>query len=258
MRGLMWLALGGWFLSVPGAVLAQDAAPPAPRQIRDGGTRELLVSIYVPPVEKQPFTATLATQWTRSLANGGTFTLVNTRAIKRDSTGRVYQERWLLVPRNRSTASQMQYIQISDPVRHTYLNCTVAIKECDLYQFPNAVVKSYQPALGASGPLPDGSGFRTHEELGKTSLVGVDTIGYRESTTINAGAAGNDQPMVTTREFWLAPQLGIDLLSKLDSPNAGKQTFTVTELSTSEPEASFFEVPEGYKLVDVRKSEDAQ
>ena len=77
----------------------------------------------------------------------------------------------------------------------------------------------------------------------QSSLVGFDTVGYRETTTLNPGVFGNDQPMVTTREFWYSPQLGINLISKVDSPQAGKQTFTVTVISAAEPDPQLFTIP---------------
>ena len=101
--------------------------------------------------------------------------------------------------------------------------------------------------------MPDGTGFHTHEELGNSSLDGFDTVGYRESTTLNPGTYGNDQPMITTREFWYSPQLSINLTSKVDSPQAGKQIFTVTEISAAEPDPQLFALPAGFEVVDQRK-----
>ena len=63
---------------------------------------------------------------------------------------------------------------------------------------------------------------------------------------------GNDKPMVSMREFWYSTQLGFNLISIVDDPQSGKQVFTVKELSTSEPDLSYFELPEGYKVVDHR------
>jgi hypothetical protein len=57
--------------------------------------------------------------------------------------------------------------------------------------------------------------------------------------------------MTTTREFWYAPKLGLNLISSLDSPQAGRQIFTVTEVSTDEPDAQFFAIPEGYTVPNV-------
>jgi hypothetical protein len=100
-----------------------------------------------------------------------------------------------------------------------------------------------------SGALPNNIGFRQLENLGLGESNGIETTGYREMTTINAGTLGNDQPMVSTREFWYSSQLGINLISKVDDPQTGKQVFNVKDLTTSEPEPSFFALPEGFKVV---------
>lgn len=57
-------------------------------------------SIVIPPKRKAPFCFTLETEWFRTMADGGTITMVNQRRIARDSEGRIYQERRFLVPKN--------------------------------------------------------------------------------------------------------------------------------------------------------------
>jgi hypothetical protein len=61
---------------------------------------------------------------------------------------------------------------------------------------------------------------------------------------------GSDKPMVVTREFWYSAHLGVNLISIVDEPMTGKQVFTAKELSTAEPDPSFFEVPADYKVID--------
>jgi hypothetical protein len=234
------------------------AQAPAQRPVGtppDGGVRQVLESIFIPPKPNAPFTLTLDTEWTRPLANTGTYTLVNERHVARDTAGKVYEERWYLVPRDGKVESTMNYIQIADPAQHTLYNCQVEVKKCFLLDYTGSTTTDYRPPIGVTSPLANGTGFHTHEELGKSSLFGFDTSGYRESTTINPGVYGNDQPMVTTREFWYSPQLAINLLSKLDSPSAGKQTFTVKEISAAEPDPQLFALPAGFEVVDQRKVE---
>jgi len=245
----------GLLASAVGTPAQTDSDPQHPTVIvRDGGTREVLESIFIPPMPRAPFQLTLATAWTRPLGNGGTYTLVNQRHILRDSAGRIYEERWLLVPKGGKQESKMNVFQIADPAKHTLYNCFVQQAQCNLLRYSGLTTTSFRPDLGATGPLPDGTGYRTHEDLGANQILGYDTQGYRDTTTINPGVYGNDQPMITTREIWYAPQFGIDLLSTLDSPQSGKQTFTVTEITTSEPEPQYFTVPAGYKIVDQRKT----
>ena len=244
--------------AVPPFVLAQSEIKPQPPvvHIQDGGTSGRMESIFIPPIAGAPFSLTLVTEWSRPLGNGGTFTLANQRHIARDGKGRIYQERWLLVPKGSKIESRMDVFQITDPMQHTWLNCGVQEKVCELLPYGLVPDMVYKPSIGTTGPLPNGSGFRQHEDLGLSNSNGVDTTGYRETTTLNPGVLGNDQPMVTTREFWYSSRLGINLISKVDDPQSGKQSFAVTELTTSEPDPRFFAVPEGYKVVDRRKAEE--
>lgn len=244
-------------LLAPSLLVLAQAAPSPPQQTvvhtRDGGTSGRMESIVIPPVAGAPFTLTLVTEWSRPLGNGGSFTLANQRRIARDSRGRIYGERWVLVPKGSKIPSYMDVLQITDPALHTWHNCIIREKICDLYAYAGSTEKVYKPAIGVSGPLPDGNGFHQHEELGASATAGVNTTGYRETTTLNAGVIGNDQPMVTTREFWYAAQLGINLISKVDDPQSGKQVFTVKDLTTSEPDPKLFDLPEGFKIVDHTK-----
>ena len=210
-------------------------------------------SIFVPPKAGVPFSLILATEWSRPLGNGGTFTLSNERRIGRDNAGRIYQERWILVPKGGNIKSHMNVFQITDPEMHTWYNCETATKVCDLHKYHLTTEDNYQPAIGTSGPLPDGRGSRLHQDLGVGSTEGVDTHGYRETLTINPGIMGNDKPMVTTREFWYSPELALNLVSVVDSPQVGKQVFTVKNLTTTPPEPSLFVVPDEYKIVDRRE-----
>lgn len=89
-----------------------------------------------------------------------------------------------------------------------------------------------------------------HEDLGLSSAQGQETHGYRETTTINAGVMGNDKPMISMREFWFSPHLGLNLISVVNQPQSGTQVFTVKELTTSEPEPAYFEPPPGYKIIN--------
>ena len=233
---------------------AQDApAPSHPTALRipDGGTSGRMESIFIPPKAGAPFSFTLMTEWSRPLGTGGgTFTLTNERRIVRDSKGRIYQERWMLVPKGGKVKSFMDVFQITDPEQHTWYNCVTATKVCDLFTYSRTTTENYQPAIEPSGPLPDGNGIRQSDDLGMNDIEGIATHGYRETTTINTGVMGNDQPMIATREFWYSPHLAVNLISMLDNPQTGKQVFKVKDLSTSEPEATFFAVPDGYKVVD--------
>lgn len=239
---------------------AQPVGPQKPVQqyyVEDGGAHgSVLESIVIPPKVNAPFTLLLHTEWVRILPDGGTITTVNQRRIARDTEGRIYEERWVLVPKNGKVESQMTTIQISDSNNHTLYNCFMLEpkKQCVLTTFapsPNAIFK-FQGT--PTGPLRDGRGEAIHEELGTQLVAGVETAGTRDTTIFNADLFGNDRKMAIEREFWYSPELGFNLLSKRSDPRIGTQTFTVTDLALSEPDSKLFDLPEGFQIVDHRQT----
>jgi hypothetical protein len=108
----------------------------------DGGGQEVLQSIFVPYIANAPFNLTLTAEWSRPMNNGGTFTTANSRPIKRDSAGRIYQERWLMSPKGSNIPSQMSWIQIADPVAHTLYQCSARQKICELVTLGDVTLHS--------------------------------------------------------------------------------------------------------------------
>jgi hypothetical protein len=217
--------------------------------ISDGGTGETLEGIEVPPIPKAPFQGMLETEWSRPLADGGTWTLANRRRFARDSEGRVYQERWLLAPKGGKAKSVMDKIQVVDPVKHIWINCSVRLKACETGPFRgDAETTVYKPSPEQSGQLRDGAGIFVHEKIGENTIQGEPTIGMRDTTTYNVGILGNDREFSIVREFWYSPKLGFNLLSSRRDGRYGTQKFTMTELTEGEPDASLFDVPQGYRL----------
>ncbi|MGB7845951.1 MAG: hypothetical protein WBL63_10075 [Candidatus Acidiferrum sp.] len=235
---------------------APAARPNGTRQyyVQDGGVTETLQSIVIPPKAGAPFTLTLQTEWVKILYDGGTITSVNQRRIARDSKGRIYQERWFLVPKNGKADSQMTTIQISDPSAHTLYNCFMLEepKQCVLTQYTASTSDVYKEASPPPGDLKGGQGTALHEDLGKQSIDGIETTGTKDSMIYNPGVFGNDRKVAVEREFWYSAELGLNLLSIRSDPRIGKQTFRATNVILSEPDAKLFELPEGFEVQDRR------
>jgi hypothetical protein len=219
----------------------------------DGGVTETLQSIYIPTLVGAPSSAMVHTEWVRAIPGGGSFTATNQRRVARDGQGRIYEERWELAPKDSGIQSRMNVIQIADPNLHTLYNCFVFERRCVLLKFADAAVTAYEAPVVPTGPLANSKGFTTHLDLGVRSIAGLDTKGTRETTTLLPGAMGNDRPYVTVREFWNSPQLGVNLLSIVDGPLTGKQTFTLSDVSLTEPDPELFKLPQGYQVLDRRR-----
>ncbi len=257
MRGRMLIAVTVPILALATLTSAQEAQQQQQQPIRraDGGASGVMESIFVSPKAGAPFRLTLHTEWTRPLGNGGTFTLTNDRLIVRDSRGRIYQERWILVPKGGEVKSFMTTIQITDPEQHTWYNCVTTEKTCEIFNYRLSNTDDFVPFTRPRSNAPNGSSH-DHEDLGASTYEGENTHGYRETTTIAPGVMGNDKPIVSTREFWFSPRLGFNLSSTVDNPFSGKQVFTASNLSISEPEPGYFQVPTDYKVVDRREEEN--
>jgi hypothetical protein len=147
----------------------------------------------------------------------------------------------------------MSWIQIEDPVAGLYYECNPHSKICEMQTYHPDPIQA-GPSKTVSGPLPGGKGYRQHEDLGSETAAGQPVHAYRDTVTIIAGVMGNDKEMTYRREVRYAPHLGFNLASVLESPAVGVQRFAVTEIVTTEPEARWFRPPEGYRIVEKRKT----
>lgn len=247
---------------VPGARVPGQKTAEEELYAEDGGARgDTLESIVVPPKARAPFSLILETVWARGLADGGTITIENKRKIARDAEGRIYMERWLLVPRDGKQQSRMTAIQISDPLTHTLYSCFPldSKKRCELVNYtptPSTVFNFYAPT--SSGQHVSESGDTVWSDLGKQLVSGVEAVGKRVTEHYNPGLFGNDRVMTIEREFWFSPKLGFNLLSKRSDPRIGTQTFTVTNLILADPDLKLFEIPEGFTVIDERQTAPPQ
>jgi len=94
-----------------------------------------------------------------------------------------------------------------------------------------------------------GGGNAVTVSLGTKTVQGVTVEGTRTTSTIPAGAQGNEQPIVITFERWYSPDLLTDVMTVRSNPFEGKTTFMLTNLKRGEPDASLFTVPSDYKMI---------
>jgi hypothetical protein len=214
----------------------------------DGTTIEIINNIMIPAVQHAPFSSIVTAEWTKVLEDGSTITRQNRRVVMRDGAGRIFQERRSLVPKGGQAEPELMRIEISDPAQHIKYFCRPLDHVCALREYTGPPVEEMEPV----GSVDGGKSQLTREDLGKSNISGVDVVGTRETRMISAGIIGNDRPISITKEFWYSPQLGLNMSVKRIDPRHGTQTFTVTDVSLSEPDPKFFQVPAGYKVVDAR------
>jgi TonB family protein len=98
-------------------------------------------------------------------------------------------------------------------------------------------------------PGPHGPRFEaTKESLGTQSIEGVQAEGTRTTTTIPAGAIGNERAIQITSERWYSPELQMVVMTRHSDPRFGETTYRLTNINRAEPDRSLFEVPSGYTV----------
>jgi hypothetical protein len=230
------------------------------------------------PVQGAPYSATITNENIQTLEDGTHITQTTTGNVARDSQGRTRQDASLPAIGNLSAADAPHLVFIQDPVAQTAytLNLTdkTAMKMPALpanintsgpVSGPGKVLMQMGTALPAGGPPPPGmamalsmqktlilgdQGQVKTEDLGSQTMEGVLVTGVRTTRTIPVGEIGNDRPISIVTEVWTSPDLKTIVYSKRTDPRMGEQTFKLTNVVRSEPDAPLFAVPADFKTVE--------
>ena len=229
------------------------ASPPAPspREAVCAFSFNFTVPLQVRAVTGAPYSARESMERTQTLADGSEEALRrpnrSERATWRDSSGRIRieEEAGLAVG---SAPCSTYVVRIEDPVAG-YLYEVDSVN-----RIAHRVLLKPLPAIAAADipldrPVRSGDPSKTSESLGSKTISGVTVVGTRETITYPAGSMGNDRPLGSSREYWVSPQLGLEVSSR-NSDWSGTSTRTLKDLSAAEPEASLFRIPARYKIVD--------
>ena len=234
------------------AVSAQHSTAP-PRIIQSFGF--VPAGTIVPPTAHAPFSAVLIERTEDALADGVNINREDQEVVMRDGAGRIYRARKIKVEsRERNarpiplpSAAPRMVVTITDPVAHVQYSCT-PIKTCRKFgyqQWP----KGRGPHRGPYPPLDlPGERSVTVENLGTSNISGVEVEGKRLTRVIPEGTVGNDRPFPTVEEVWHSKELDVDIQVKRTDPRFGTRTATMTDVNPGEPDPSYFQVPEGYRV----------
>lgn len=198
------------------------------------------------PVTGAPYTAVQTTQSQQKLQDANLITRTETSKINRDSLGRVRIEHTSTRP---GQAAETR-VTIFDPVG----GFSYVLDPANLTAVKMAV--RVPPASG-SGPHTGGrnnQGTTAPAVVTQTLTtapptgVNVPATGTLTTTTIPAGAIGNQQPIQTVRETWIATVLKVPVYIKTSDPRFGDSLMTVNVQSQAEPDPALFQVPSNYTI----------
>ena len=221
-----------------------------------------------------PYSAEEVTEHVQTLADGTHITQPSPKTVYyRDSLGRTRIERTFPLPPGASRAAGPNFIEISDPIGGAHYTLDPRSRTARKFSVPSgpppvapgaglsqstSVRTAARLAVPATIPAPspaltDIRAQRpqfSHESLGTQTIEGVLAEGSRTTVTYPIGAVGNDRPIITVSETWTSPELKTVVLSKNSDPRNGDSTTRLTNISRLEPDASLFQIPSDYELVD--------
>jgi len=234
-------------------------------------------------VKGKPYSAETSTETVQTLADGNRIAHRTVRKFYRDSEGRTRREETFGNVDPEHPSPHEVKVFIDDPVSGTALVLDPGSKTLeklrrtrDLLAVPGSDADGAQIMLksvkdseinGQAAPgkvffkgdhssspdqfalvISDENRNIVKEELGTRNIEGVDCTGTRQTSTIPAGAIGNDQPISIVTETWSSEAIGAVVESISDDPRYGKTTYQLTNLQLSEPPRSLFEPPANFKV----------
>lgn len=231
MRRFGWLFLLS--LAITPVLAAQQVREQPPLY---SGPNVQVPGVFVPPVSGAPFTATVMIQSKQPLPDGTVETRVSQATIARDSRGRILNERRAMMPEGFKGVPPLLGSHIFDPAtRVSYM------------MNPMTMIAREQLVPPPRNPSrPEGG-----KDLGYTTLNGMQAKGTRISREVPAPASGTGKTVTVTDEFWYSEDLQLNLLEEHTDVRGGKQTVAILSVKREEPSPALFEVPAGYKIVDL-------
>lgn len=200
--------------------------------------------IFVTPVANAPFSAVVNIERTIIKKDGSVIEIKNLREIGRDREGRIHNEARAAVPVSSTETPQLVRIHLYDP--QTRLTTEIDPRKKIFWtRIMNHPPSTEPPSLRFSAPEGQAppNEFVKEEDLGTREIEGVSAHGIRQTQTV---PADDGKEIEITDEYWYSADLRINLLIKHSDPRTGTKTMTVGQITRTEPDPAFFEVPEGY------------
>lgn len=199
-----------------------------------------------------PYSADVITETTRVLADGNRIHQEIHGKQFRDSEGRTRTETEFQMPYQEAP---FQHIAIEDASQRVFLTLDSRTKTAMVHHFGSATAQTQQAANPPATATRPVARLRIldqprTEDLGTMEIEGFTVKGTRHTRTIPAGQIGNDQPITSVQEVWVAPALKITLLTKNDDPQSGERITKLVNIRTTEPDPSLFQIPPDYAVKD--------
>jgi hypothetical protein len=283
------ISIVGITVAITASGAAQQPAPESPVSIEwtSQGSGMARTALETRVTRGQPYSGDAITEFVQVLADGNRIVRRTSTRLYRDSDGRTRRE---TISEGSNSASDLNTIVITDPVAGVSLLLDPRTRTAqkmpgmfarvssgaaaatggplvEVIQIPPGAKRRVETATVVATP-PDqhvrvfagapgvkyegpGPGPGTKEDLGQQVIEGVMAVGTRTTTTIPAGAIGNEQPLTIVSEQWFSPELEVLVVTKHNDPRVGETSYKLTNLARGEPDRALFQVPADYTLKEM-------
>lgn len=197
-----------------------------------------------------PFSATITTESSQTLADGNVIQRKSNGSIARDSQGRTRRD--MTMPAFGPLANPEKPVPhvaaLVDPVANTRYMLDTDNKIARKISGPF----EKQSFPRETGPVRAADNQTVTTSLGTQMVGGVSAEGTRYTHTIPAGQMGNAKPIVIVSERWYSPDLQMIVMTKHSDPRTGETSFQMTNIVRQEPAASLFQVPADFAVTQGR------
>jgi hypothetical protein len=233
-RNAPWLI--ALFSATIGTLPAQQPVREQPPLYRGAFTQ--VDGVFVTPIAGAPLSATVLIQSKQALPDGSVESKSTQAQIARDSRGRIHNEQHVLEPDSFRGTPPLISAHIFDP-------------ETRISYFLNPATMIARQRWVPPPPQSAGLGNDKGEDLGYSTLNGLQARGTKFTRTVPAEVSGTGKPVVVTDETWYSEDLHMNLLERHTDVRGGEQTVAILSIRREEPARTLFEVPAGYKVVDL-------
>jgi hypothetical protein len=257
------ISLGLLLLSLAATLSAQIIAT------SPSGSLPPNIPVIPTTIKNAAFSAVVITQYDRVVGNGNHIHRETRGKVYRDDQGRVRTE--TQSPGN--NGDQFLRVTILDPVQHTVIHLDPRTKVATVTHMDQTVAASDSVAttrhgITLSGTPTNDSGQPTGapvriqtdrsaanagagvkmQALGNKSIEGVETVGTKTTRTIEAGAMGNEEPIVSVTNSWYSRELQIVVLNETDDGQSGHNSMKLVDIVRAEPNSQLFLIPQDYTV----------
>ena len=232
-------------------------------------------AVMGPAVKGAPYSAEEVTESTQVLADGVRIHNESKTTVYRDSEGRIRRETPSQITIWDPVAGATCFL---DPKAQTARKVPVSTVTINTARAAGAVSSTFTSTVAKTvtvtvngtpasaepfaaekvvvNVLPGATITRTEalagkkESLGTQTMEGVNAEGSRTTSTIEAGAVGNDRPFQVVSERWYSQDLQTAVMTRRNDPRTGEEILRLTNIRRAEPGAYLFQVPPGYQMVD--------